>query len=155
MCSGGLKIYKNTLCGLFCIFLGVANFGDLKFHMIYTPFGASRSLIYIYHGIYQHHHLLPDPLAQVLPSDSPFSHLSGQLGMVSIHKLPRLIEKSLDHINQAHVKTFTCSPLCHIKLIFIYFSITLLAPSLVLHIIVSKYCKNKFNEPASRSPNII
>ena len=147
MLRGAENVQKHPLRTFLHIFW-VANFGGLNFDIIYTPFGVSGSLIYIYHGIYRHHRLLLDPPVRFLPPDSPFRHLPSQPGSVSIHKPPTLIEKSLDHINRVRVKTFTRGPLCHIKLIFVDLSITLLAPSPVQYKIVSKYYKNKLDELA-------
>jgi len=72
-------------------------------------------------------------------ADSPLHHFSGQTSTIGIHKLPRSVEKSLDHPNWASVKTLVHNPLCHIKPIFGHISEALLAPSPVLCAMVSQY----------------
>jgi hypothetical protein len=64
----------------------------------------------------------------------PFCCPFSQAQLISIHKLPRPIEESLDNLNQASIKTLACNPPCHPNIGFLDFPVLILAPTPILYI---------------------
>jgi len=62
----------------------------------------------------------------------PFCHLAYQTPLLSVYKVPGMVEKLIDHIHRAHIKAFMCDPLGLLKSYFVNFSIFILALALIL-----------------------
>jgi hypothetical protein len=86
------NIQKHS-CLIFPTVFGFGHSHDLKKCYITCPFWGFQPKYLVKNCLENHHCLLSDSLVQILLMHHPFGHLSYQTLLISVHKLPQVVEE--------------------------------------------------------------